>query len=60
LDAPQRDASPDPTIKAKIWRDRICSRYAIYAAIDDRPDVLALWDQLGVPEVEAMRPLAAA
>lgn len=52
------DARPDPIVKQEIWR-RLVWRYAIYAAIDDRQDVLDLWRVLGIPEVEACRLLPA-
>lgn len=49
------DARPDPAVKAEIW-DELTRRYAVRAAIDDRADVLALWDRLGIPEIEEAVP----
>jgi hypothetical protein len=48
------DPRPDSSVKAEICRELKRSGYAIYGAIDDRVDVLALWERLGIPEVEAM------
>lgn len=47
------DARPFAVAKAEIYR-LLSQRFDIRAAIDDNPEVLAAWRQLGIPEVEAV------
>jgi hypothetical protein len=44
---PTRDNRPDPVVKAAIERD-IATRYRARIAVDDRPDIIAVWQRAGI------------
>lgn len=48
---PETDDRKDYAVKRDIYR-MISERFRVIAAIDDNPSVLALWEDLGVPEIQ--------
>lgn len=53
----RHDAIADSaTVKREIF-DYLSRHYEIVGAIDDKPSILALWEELGIDDVEAMQEL---
>lgn len=47
---PDKDGRPDTLVKKDIY-DRLSQKWSIRSAIDDRPEVVALWRSLGLEVV---------
>ena len=41
----------DTTVKEEIFWDSIADKYNVVAVIDDRPSVVRMWYDIGIPNV---------
>lgn len=46
---PEGDVRMDAIVKYDLFREAIADRYNVLGAIDDRPQVIRMWETIGVP-----------
>ena len=49
----KRDFRPDYIVKEELYREYVEPYYDILFAIDDRPQVIDMWDSIGIPVIIA-------
>jgi len=50
--SPNHDPRPGEETKRELYQELVDEGYEIVGAIEDRPRIIALWEELGIPDIE--------
>jgi hypothetical protein len=50
--SPNHDPRPGEETKRELYQELVDEGYEIVGAIEDRPKIIALWEELDIPDIE--------